>query len=174
MLQSDITKSIMYPLLSPQFRGGNWSTVAAISSEDVSFATIPARKVLRAYTFRHLWQGRRRWSHMSQQSVFQSRRFTPRVDTQEGVFVDWCCFGLEDISRVRNLSLDGLFVETRKSRSMGSTVKLEFLVQEGQIRADAVVKRAEPGSGLAMKFTAVTEEDRLRLGALINRFRYSS
>src|SRR2546429_1547425 len=88
--------------------------------------------------------------------------------------LDWCCFGLEDISRVRNLSLDGLFVETAKSRSMGSTVKLEFLVQEGQIRADAVVKRTEPGSGLALKFTAVTEEDRPRLGALINRFRYSS
>ncbi len=109
---------------------------------------------------------------MSQQSVFQSRRFAPRVETHDGVFVDWCCFGLEDISRVRNLSLDGLFVETPKSRSLDSTVKLEFLVQEGQIRADAVVKRAEPGRGLAMKFTAVTEEDRLRLGALINRFRY--
>ena len=75
--------------------------------------------------------------------VHTSRRFTPRVETHDGVFVDWCCFGLEDISRVRNLSLDGLFVETAKSRSMGSTVKLEFLVQEGQIRADAVVKRAE-------------------------------
>jgi hypothetical protein len=106
--------------------------------------------------------------------VHTSRRFTPRVETHDGVFVDWCCFGLEDISRVRNLSLDGLFVETAKSRSMGSTVKLEFLVQEGQIRADAVVKRAEPGSGLAMKFTTVTEQDRPRLGALINRFRYSS
>jgi hypothetical protein len=73
-----------------------------------------------------------------------------------------------------NLSLGGLFVETRKSRDMGSTTKLEFLVQEGQIRADAVVKRSEPGRGLAMKFTAVTEADRPRLKALINRLRYSS
>jgi hypothetical protein len=51
---------------------------------------------------------------------------------------------------------------------------LEFLVQEGQITAEAVVRRAEPGRGLAMKFTAVSEEDRLRLEALINRLRYSS
>ena len=52
--------------------------------------------------------------------------------------------------------------------------KLEFLVQEGQIRADAVVRRAEPGGGLGMKFTAVSEEDRARLEALISRLRYSS
>ena len=111
---------------------------------------------------------------MSQQSVFHSRRFTPRVESHGGVWVDWRCFGREDISQVRNLSLGGLFVETPKSRGMGSTAKLEFLVQEGQIRADAVVKRAEPGRGLAMKFTAVTEEDRPRLEALINRLRYWS
>ena len=111
---------------------------------------------------------------MSQQSVVHSRRFTSRVETHEGVWVDWRCAGREDISRIRNLSLGGLFVETPKSRDVSSTVKLEFLVQEGQIRADAVVRRVEPGRGLAMKFTAVREEDRPRLEALISRLRYSS
>jgi PilZ domain-containing protein len=72
------------------------------------------------------------------------------------------------------LSLGGLFVETPKSRDVGSTAKLELLVQEGHIRAGAVVRRAEPGRGLAMKFTAVREEDRPRLEALINRLRHSS
>ena len=68
----------------------------------------------------------------------------------------------------------GLFLETHASSGVGSTAKLEFLVQEGQIRADAVVRRAEPGRGLAMKFTAVSEEDRPRLEVLICRLRYSS
>jgi hypothetical protein len=72
------------------------------------------------------------------------------------------------------MSLGGLFVETPTSRDLGSTVRLEFLVQEGQIRADAVVRRAEPGRGLAMKFTAVSAEDRPRLETLISRLRYSS
>ena len=72
------------------------------------------------------------------------------------------------------MSLGGLFVETPKSTSVGSTAKLEFLVQEGQVRADAVVKRVEPGHGLALKFTAVSDEDRLRLEALINSLRHSS
>ena len=111
---------------------------------------------------------------MAQQPVSYSRRFTSRVETPAGVWVDWRCVGREDISRVRNLSLGGLFVETPKPRGVGSTAQLEFLVQEGQIRADAVVRRAEPGRGLAMKFTAVSEEDRPRLEALISRLRYSS
>jgi len=72
---------------------------------------------------------------MLQQSAFHSRRFTSRVETHERVWVDWRCDGREDISRVRNMSLGGLFVETATSRGLDSTIKLEFLVQEGQIRA---------------------------------------
>ena len=71
------------------------------------------------------------------------------------------------------MSLGGLFVETPTSRGLGSTVQLEFLVQEGQIRADAVVKRVEPGRGLALKFTAVSDEDSPRLTTLMNRLRQS-
>jgi PilZ domain len=108
---------------------------------------------------------------MVRQSVFHSRRFTSRVETPEGVWVDWRCAGREDFARVQNLSLGGLFVETPNSGVVGSTVKLDFLVQEGAIRADAVVRRAEPGRGFAMKFTAVSEEGLLEV--LINRLRHS-
>jgi hypothetical protein len=69
------------------------------------------------------------------------------------------------------MSLGGLFVETPTSRGLGSIVKLEFLVQEGRVRADAVVRRVEPGRGLALKFTAVSDEDRPHLAALMNRLR---
>ena len=72
------------------------------------------------------------------------------------------------------MSLGGLFVETPTARSLGSTVKLEFLVQEGQIRAGAVVRRVEPDRGLALKLTAVSDEGRTRLAALMNRLHQSS
>jgi hypothetical protein len=111
---------------------------------------------------------------MLQQSVSKSGRFNSRVPTPSGVWVYWYCWGCDDVSRVRDLSPGGLFVETATPRGVGLTVKLEFLVQEGQIRADAVVRRVEPGLGLALKLTAVSEEDRLRLQALISRLRYSS
>src|SRR5580700_10106783 len=102
-----------------------------------------------------------------------SRRFTSRVQTPASVWVDWRCAGHEDISRVGNMSLGGLFIETQVSKGLGSTVKLEFLVQEGQIRADGVVKRVDPGRGLALKFTAVSEQDRPRLAKLMVRLRQS-
>lgn len=98
-----------------------------------------------------------------------SRRATPRIDTPEGVWVYWQCNGREETSRVSNLSLGGLFVETGKPGPVGSTVKLDFLVQEGQIRAEAVVRRAEPGCGLGLKFTALNDGDRSRMAALMNR-----
>ncbi len=72
------------------------------------------------------------------------------------------------------MSLGGLFLETHTSSGVGRTAKLEFLVEEGRIRADTIVRRVEPGSGLGLKFTAVLEEDRPRLEALINRLRFSS
>ena len=108
-----------------------------------------------------------------QQSVCHSERFNPRVQRPLGVSVYWYCGGRDDVSRVRNLSLGGLFVETATSRGVGATVKLEFLVQEGQIKADAVVRRVEPGLGLALKLTAVNDGDRPRLEALISRLRCS-
>ncbi len=100
-----------------------------------------------------------------------SRRHYPRVETPSGVWVYWNCEGREDTSRVRDLSLGGLFVETAEARDLDATVKLDFLVQEGQIRAEAVVRHAKPGSGLGLRFTALTEEDGPRLTALMTRLR---
>src|SRR5260370_31569774 len=98
-----------------------------------------------------------------------SRRHSPRVETPQGVWVYWNCKGREDTSRVRDLSTGGLFVETEEARDVDAPIRLDFLVQEGQIRAKAVVRHVKPGSGLGLKFTALTEEDGARLTALMTR-----
>lgn len=72
---------------------------------------------------------------------------------------------------MRDLSVGGLFLATEKPRAAGSRVKVEFLVQEGQIRAEAEVRRSEPSSGLGLKFTAIIDDDRRRLAALLGRLR---
>jgi hypothetical protein len=100
-----------------------------------------------------------------------SRRHYARVETPRGVWVYWNCKGREDTSRVRDLSMGGLFVETEVTREVDTTIGLDFLVQEGQIRAEAVVRHVKPGSGLGLKFTALTEEDGPRLTALVTRLR---
>lgn len=106
---------------------------------------------------------------MLHQPVSHTRRFTSRLATPEGVWVYWSADGRDDAARVRNLSLGGLFIETSVSKKVDSTVKVDFLVQEGQISADTVVRRTEPGRGLALKFTAVPDRDKLLLTALVNR-----
>jgi hypothetical protein len=70
--------------------------------------------------------------------------------------------------------MGGLFIETDTPPVAGMSAELDFLVQGGQIRAEAVVRHAEPGRGLGLRFTAVRNEDRLRLAELMNRLRLSS
>ena len=100
-----------------------------------------------------------------------SRRFTSRLAAPEDVWVYWRCDGLDDLSHVQNISLGGLFIETPRRTAEGTTVSLSFLVREGQVRADAVVRHAVPGTGIGLKFRAVREEDRPYLTALMTRIR---
>ena len=100
-----------------------------------------------------------------------SRRLTSRVDTMEGVSVYWRCNGREDVSRVRNLGSGGLFVETPTQQPVGAEATIGFLVEEGQITANAVVRHVRPSGGLGLKFTAISQEERLRLGMLKARLR---
>lgn len=52
---------------------------------------------------------------------------------------------------------------------MGAKAKIEFLVPEGQIRAEAVIQYVIPDGGLGLKFTAITDQDCPNLVALLNR-----
>jgi len=103
-----------------------------------------------------------------------SRRMISRLETMDDVWVLWRCEGRHDISRACDLSVGGMFLSTSAPPPVGSKAKLEFLVQEGQIRAEAVVRHHIPGGGLGLKFTAITDQDCPRLVALINRVRVSS
>lgn len=100
-----------------------------------------------------------------------SRRFSSRVQTPGNVWVYWKCQGREDVSLVRNMSMGGLFIETPQTKPAGMLTRLDFLVEEGQIRADAVVRHATARVGLGLKFTALSEQDRPKLATLITRLR---
>ena len=100
-----------------------------------------------------------------------SRRHYSRVETPHEVWVYWNCKGREDTSQVRDLSTGGLFVETEEAQDVDAKVRVDFLVQEGQIRAEAIVRHVKPGSGLGLRFTALTAEDGPRLTALVTRLR---
>jgi len=102
---------------------------------------------------------------------YNSRRKTSRVHTSEDVRVYWSCADGDDVFRARNLSLGGVFIETRNPRSIGAVAQIDFLVQEGQIRSKAVVRHVERAGGMGLEFTAIAQEDRPHLEALLVRLR---
>ena len=99
-----------------------------------------------------------------------SRRMTARIDTSgNDVWVYWHCRGMDDVSRVCDLSVGGMFLATPAPPPLGAKAQLDFLVQEGQIRAEAVVRHCVPGGGLGLKFTAIADKDGPQLVTLISR-----
>jgi len=107
---------------------------------------------------------------MPQNTATPSRRVNSRLLVNADIWVCWHSNGRDDLSRVRDMSLGGLFLQTPAQRPIGASTKLDFLVTEGQIRADAVIRHVSHG-GLGLKFTAVTDADRPRLAALLRRLR---
>jgi PilZ domain len=103
-----------------------------------------------------------------------SRRLTSRIASTANLWVYWHSKQHGDLSRVRDLSIEGLSIETPQAIPVGEIIKLNFLVQEGQIRAQAIVRYLKLGFGLGLKFTEISGEDRPRLAALLTRIRVSS
>ncbi len=100
-----------------------------------------------------------------------SRRLSSRVEAKSDVWVYWEWSHRKDISRIRNLGMGGLFLETNQPLHKGMKTRLHFLVDEGQIRAEAAVQHVTPGKGLGLRFTAVHQQDRAQLAALLTRLR---
>lgn len=101
--------------------------------------------------------------------VLHSRRHHKRVETPQGVWVFWRCGRTEDTSRVKDLSVGGLFIETRKVCPVDATVELHFLVEDGEIKANATVRYVKAGNGLGLQFKTVRNEDQVRFAAMIKR-----
>jgi len=101
--------------------------------------------------------------------VLHSRRRSKRVETSQGVWVLWRSGRTEDTSRVKDLSVGGLFIETSKVCPVDAAVELHFLVEDGEVRATATVRYVSAGRGLGLQFKAVRQEDQTRFSAMIKR-----
>jgi hypothetical protein len=104
-----------------------------------------------------------------------SRRLTSRVAAPSDLWVFWGCKKHDGLSRVLDLSHGGLrlLVDQPERMAVGEKLHLNFLAQEGQIRADAIVRHRRPGS-LGLTFIAISDEDRPHLRALMTRVRILS
>jgi PilZ domain-containing protein len=107
----------------------------------------------------------------SQVTTGPSRRRIPRIPVSDGVWVYWESPPYRDISRILDLSPAGMFMETRARKHEGDCISLHFLVQEGPIRAEAVVRHMNTGHGLGMKISSISSQDVPQLTRLLSRLR---
>src|SRR5205085_2843538 len=85
----------------------------------------------------------------------------------EDLYTFWSCDGREGLSRIRDLSLSGLFIESPVEQEVGAPMKLDFLAEEGPIRANAAVCYVKPGRGVGLKLIAIHQQDFERFAGLI-------
>lgn len=92
-----------------------------------------------------------------------------RMPATQDIWVYWECGGFCDVSRVRDLSTGGIFIETSRRRKKGDLVQVHFLVPEGQISMDSVVAQAQLSEGLGLKFQGLATRDISKLSLLLER-----
>lgn len=101
--------------------------------------------------------------------MVQEKRRHRRLATPMGMWAKWEASGKKSVSRVCDLTVCGLFISTPDPPPIGTTVKLLFVVREGEIRSHSIVRNSVPNKGMGVEITAMSAEDRARLGKLVKR-----
>jgi hypothetical protein len=101
---------------------------------------------------------------MAETTQKKTRRH-PRVKSPKGLFVAWETGSRRSVSRLETLSLGGVFIHTPEPPPIGSAINILLDMQNGDVRARAVVRRVAPSKGMGIEFISMTPEDR----ALLNK-----
>lgn len=86
-----------------------------------------------------------------------------------GMSVGWYGGGQQQVSRVKALSMGGLFLSGPSAPPVGTDLKLVFQVPGGIVMADAVVRNIATGEGMGVEFTNINPQGRVLLEQLLNR-----
>jgi uncharacterized protein (TIGR02266 family) len=99
----------------------------------------------------------------------RENRKTPRIDVARGIWVAWRTDGQPSVSRVRDLSIGGVFITTQTPLPRGAAVHLLFSLPEGEMRISGEVRYSSTDKGMGVQFTKMGVADRARLQELIRR-----
>jgi len=99
----------------------------------------------------------------------RENRRSPRTEVSKGIWVSWQTTGASTVSRVRDLSIGGVFVSTHAPPAVGATVKLLFSLPEGEVRVEGIVRYADTKKGMGVEFTRVGTADGARLREVLRR-----
>jgi hypothetical protein len=87
----------------------------------------------------------------------------PRVKSTKGLLVAWETGSRRAVSRLESLSLGGVFIHTSEPPPVGSMINMLLDMQNGDVRARAIVRRVAPNKGMGIEFISMSPEDRARL-----------
>ena len=99
----------------------------------------------------------------------QEARRHPRIALPKGMSVTWYGGGQQQVSRVKTLSMGGVFLCGSITLRVGSDLTLVFEVPGGMILAEAAVRNTVPGEGMGVEFTKMNPESRALLEGLLVR-----
>jgi len=92
-----------------------------------------------------------------------------RISLPNGMLAAWHGGGDQQVSRVKTLSLGGVFLSATLVRVVGTPLKVVFTVPEGIVQAEGIVRNTAPGEGMGVEFTRMDFGDRDLLERLMTR-----
>jgi PilZ domain len=97
------------------------------------------------------------------------KRRYQRIATPTGIWVAWQHGKKQEVSRVRDLNVGGMFVTTPTAPPKGATVQILLSVPEGEIKSQAAVRNVTPAEGMGVEFKDMSQHDAARLEKLVTR-----
>ena len=81
----------------------------------------------------------------------------------------WEGSGSRSLARTTDISLTGCFIDTQGEVGIGEIVNIKLITHERNcISVQGVVMYYQRGVGFGVRFTGISEADRLRLNALLD------
>ena len=105
---------------------------------------------------------------MTDEILGETRRHL-RISLPQGMSVTWYGSGQQQVSRVKTLSMGGLFLCGSNTLRVETDLTLVFEVPGGMVLADAVVRNVVPGEGMGVEFTKMNPQNRALLERLLTR-----
>ncbi len=101
----------------------------------------------------------------------KENRRTARVAVSKGLWVAWQADGPRNVSRVRDLSAGGVFIQTPLVVPIGTELEMLFALPEGETRVEGIVRYADGKNGIGVEFTHMGAADRARVQELLRRLK---
>ena len=106
---------------------------------------------------------RRMYLEKQKQLAYKDRRSHPRMKCRVTIELQTETGTTPLFANLTDVSMGGCFVETSTIVAPGSKITLGFSMDDASLKAEGVVARLDPGSGIAVQFREMNREGRERM-----------